>query len=70
MVKVAAPARTVELRVAGIDVSVAKEELWDALALAAGSNNIEMQVGDIGTTRGGLGSARIRCPLMAVGKLL
>jgi hypothetical protein len=35
-VKVTAPARMAELRVDGIDISITKEELRNALALAAG----------------------------------
>jgi hypothetical protein len=56
-VKVAAPARMEKLRVVGIDVSKAKEELRNALALAAGCGGAEVQVGKIETSRGGLGSA-------------
>jgi hypothetical protein len=67
-VKVAAPSRMAELRVAGIDVSIAKEELRNALALAAGFGVAEMQVGEIGTSRGGLGSAWVRCPLVGARK--
>jgi hypothetical protein len=63
-VKVAAPARMAELRVVGIDISIAKEELRNALALAAGCSGAEVQVGEIGTSRGGLGSAWVRCPLV------
>jgi hypothetical protein len=62
--KVTAPARMAELRVAGIDVSIAKEEMWNALALAAGCGGAEVQVGEIGTSRGGLGSAWVRSPLV------
>jgi hypothetical protein len=56
-VKVAAPARMAQLRVDGIDISITKEELRNALALAAGCCGAELQVGEIGTSRGGLGSA-------------
>jgi hypothetical protein len=41
-VKVVAPARMAELRMAGIDVSIAKEELRNALALAAGCGGVEV----------------------------
>jgi hypothetical protein len=68
-VKVAAPARMAELRVAEIDVSIAKEELRNALALAAGCGVAEVQVGEIGTSRGGLGSAWVRCSLVGARKL-
>jgi hypothetical protein len=46
-VRVAAPTRMAELRVVGIDVSVDKEELRDALALAAGCGDADVQVGEI-----------------------
>jgi hypothetical protein len=68
-VRVAAPNRTAELRVAGIDISVAKEELRQALASAAGSGSAEVQVGEIRTTRYGLGTAWVRCPVAGARKL-
>jgi hypothetical protein len=68
-VKVAAPTRMAELRVVGFDVSVDKEELRDALALAAGCGSTEVQVGEIGTSRSGLNSAWVRCPLAGAHKL-
>jgi hypothetical protein len=55
--------------VVGIDISIAKEELRNALALAAGCGGAEVQVGEIGTSRGGLGSAWMRCPLVGARKL-
>ncbi|XP_033359993.1 uncharacterized protein LOC117238902 [Bombus vosnesenskii] len=51
------------------DVSVSKKELRDTLALAAGCDGAEVQVGEIGTTRNGLGSAWVRCPLFGARKL-
>jgi hypothetical protein len=68
-VKVTAPARMAELRVDGIDISITKEELRNALALAAGCGGAEVQVGEIGTSRGGLDSAWVRCPLAGARKL-
>jgi hypothetical protein len=68
-VRVAAPNRTAELRVAGIDISVAKEELRQALASAAGCGSAEVQVGEIRTTRYGLGTAWVRCPVAGARKL-
>jgi hypothetical protein len=68
-VKVTAPARMAELRVDGMDRSITKEELRNALALAAGCGGAEVQVGEIGTSRGGLGSAWVRCPLAGARKL-
>ncbi|XP_033361469.1 uncharacterized protein LOC117239760 [Bombus vosnesenskii] len=58
-----------ELRVTGIDISVKKEELRRALASAAGCGSAEVQVGEIGATRGGLGSAWIKCPAAGARKL-
>ena len=47
--RVAVSTRTAELRVAGIDISINKEELRQALAQAAGCEGAEVQVGEIGT---------------------
>jgi hypothetical protein len=66
---VAAPARMAELRVDGTDISITKEELRNALALATGCGGAEVEVGEIGTSRGGLGSAWVRCPLSGARKL-
>jgi hypothetical protein len=68
-VRVAVPNRTAELRVAGIDISVAKEEQRQALASAAGCDSVEVQVGEIRTTRYGLGTAWIRCSVAGARKL-
>lgn len=68
-VKVAMPQRMAELRVIGIDISVTKEELRQALASAAGCGSADVHVGEIGATRGGLGSAWIRCPAAGARKL-
>jgi hypothetical protein len=57
------------LRVAGIDISVAKEELRQVLASAAGCGSAEVQVGEIRTTRYGLGTAWVRCPVAGGRKL-
>jgi hypothetical protein len=43
-VKVAAPPRTAELKIVGIDISIEKEELRQALALAAECGVAEIQV--------------------------
>nr|XP_033188906.1 uncharacterized protein LOC117156201 [Bombus vancouverensis nearcticus] len=68
-VRIATPTRMAELRVTGIDISVKKEELRRALASAAGCGSAEVQVGEIGATRGGLGSAWIKCPAAGARKL-
>jgi hypothetical protein len=55
--------------VAGIDISVAKEELRQALASAAGCGSAEVQVEEMRTTRYGLGTAWVRCPVAGARKL-
>jgi hypothetical protein len=52
IVRVAAPTRMAELSVVGVDVSVGKEELRNALASAVGCGAAEVQVGEIGSSRG------------------
>ena len=47
--RVAAPTRTVELRVIAIDISIKKGELRQALTHAAGCGGAEVQVGKIST---------------------
>jgi hypothetical protein len=69
IVRVAAPARMAELRVVGVDVSLGKEELRNALASAVRCGAAEVQVGEIGSSRGGLGSAWIKCPVAGARKL-
>jgi hypothetical protein len=74
-VRVAAPNKTAELRVAGIDISVVKEELRQALASAAGCGSAKVQVGEIRRMRRkvlsppGAGPWGHQCPLDAVGEL-
>jgi hypothetical protein len=68
-VRVAAPTRMAELKVVGIDISVTKEELRQALALAAGCGGAEVQVGEIGAFRGGLGLVLVKCPMARARKL-
>ncbi|XP_033362933.1 uncharacterized protein LOC117241054 [Bombus vosnesenskii] len=68
-VRIATPTRMAELRVTGIDISVKREELQKALASAAGCGSAEVQVGEIGATRGGLGSAWVKCPAAGARKL-
>jgi hypothetical protein len=52
-VQIAAPLKTAELRVEGIDVFVKKEELCHSVALAAGCKKEELQVGENEVARGG-----------------
>jgi hypothetical protein len=68
-VKVAAPTRTAQLKIAGIDISIEKEELRQALALAAECGVAEIQVGEIGASRSCLGAAYVKCPVAGVRKL-
>jgi hypothetical protein len=67
--KIAAPIRRAELKIERIDVSVNKEELRHALAVAAVCKEEEVQVGKIGIARGGLGTAWVRCPVAGARKL-
>jgi predicted hydrolase (HD superfamily) len=60
-VKIAAQLRRAKLKVKRIDISVNKEELRHALAFAAGCKGEEVQVGEIGIARGGLGTVWVRC---------
>ncbi|XP_033307899.1 uncharacterized protein LOC117209713 [Bombus bifarius] len=69
VVRIATPTRIAELRVTGIDISVKREELQKVLASAAGCGSAEVQVGEIGATRGGLGTAWIKCPAAGARKL-
>jgi hypothetical protein len=68
-VKVAAPTRTAELKIVGIDISIEKEELRQALALAAECGVAEIQVGEIGASRSGLGAAYVKCLVAGVREL-
>lgn len=52
--KVVVPTRTANLRVTKIDISVGKEELRDTLTRAGGCKALEVRVGDIKISRGGL----------------
>jgi hypothetical protein len=68
-VKVAAPTRTAELRVVGIDISDDKEELREAHASATGCGSSQIQVGEIDVSRGGHGSAWVKCPVAGAPKI-
>jgi hypothetical protein len=68
-VKVAAPLGRAELKIERIEVSVNKEELRHALAIAVGCKVEEVRVGEIGLARGGLGTAWVRCPVAGAKKL-
>ena len=68
-VRVGTPTIKAELRIANVDMSMGKEELRQALALAAGCSSEDVQIGEIGVSRGGLGSAWIKCPVAGARKL-
>jgi hypothetical protein len=55
--------------VVGIDISADKEELREALVSATGCGSSQIQVGEIGVSRGGLGSAWVKCPVTGARKL-
>jgi hypothetical protein len=66
---VAAPTRTAELKVVGIDISIEKEELRQALALSAECGVAEIQVEEIGASKGGLGAVYVKCSVAGTRKL-
>ena len=68
-VRVGTPTIKAELRVTNVDISMGKEELRQALALAAGCSSEDVRIGEIGVSRGGLGSAWVRCPAAGARKL-
>jgi hypothetical protein len=74
-VRVVAPVKRAEIKVEGIDISMGKEELRQAVSSEARCKVEEVTVGDIIVMRGGLGTAWVKCPvagarrLAAMGKL-
>ncbi|XP_050597870.1 uncharacterized protein LOC126925908 [Bombus affinis] len=68
-VKVGTPMIKAELRITNVDISMDKKQLRQALALAAGCGSEDVQIGEIGVSRGGLGSAWIKCPAAGARKL-
>lgn len=69
IIPVAALFRTAELKVAGMDASVAKTELKKTLAQRGGWRGEKIQAKDIRITRTGLGIVWARCPLEPTRKL-
>jgi hypothetical protein len=74
-VRVMAPVKRAEVKVEGIDISMGKEELRQAVSNETGCKTEEVIVGDIIVMKGGLGTAWVKCPvagarrLAAIGKL-
>jgi hypothetical protein len=74
-VRVMAPVKRAEVKVEGIDISMGKEELRQAVSNETGCKTEEVLVGDIIVMKGGLGTAWVKCPvagarrLAAIGKL-
>jgi hypothetical protein len=72
---VVAPVKRAEIKVEGIDISMGKEELRQAVSNETGCKTEEVIVGDIIVMKGGLGTAWVKCPvagarrLAATGKL-
>ena len=68
-VRVGTPTIKAKLRITNEDISMGKEELRPALALAAGCNSEDVQIGEIGVSKGGLGPAWVKCPAAGARKL-
>lgn len=68
--KVSQPTKSAELRVSGLDDSVTPEELAEAVAREGKCLQEEVKCGEIKTSRFGLGTAWLRCPLTAAKKIL
>lgn len=68
-VKVANPVEVGELRVRGIDPSVTKEEIHEALAAMSGSPQQDLKISAINFMRDGMGVAWVKCPIETAVKL-
>lgn len=64
------PVKTGEIRVTGLDDAVQPTEVAAAVAATGDCNINDVKVGTIRRSRSGLGSAWVRCPLIAVRKLV
>jgi len=62
-VKVANLVEIGELRVRGIDPSVSKEEIHEALTDLSGASQQDLKVSPISFMRDGMGVAWVRCPI-------
>ncbi|XP_063623084.1 uncharacterized protein LOC134795183 [Cydia splendana] len=68
-VRIARPVKCAEMRISGLDDSVAEEELAAAVAKAGGCALEAVNVGRISRTPTGLGTAWVRCPVAAAKKV-
>jgi hypothetical protein len=68
-VRVAAPVKKAEIKVEGIDISMGKEELRQAVSIEAKCREEDVTVGDINVMRGGLGTAWVKCPVAGARRL-
>ncbi|XP_060831153.1 uncharacterized protein LOC132915369 [Bombus pascuorum] len=68
-VKVSTPTTMAELKIVGIDISMEREEIQQELAKAAGCEATEVKVWETGTSRTGMGSAFVKCPVAGARKL-
>ncbi|KZC11873.1 hypothetical protein WN55_03905 [Dufourea novaeangliae] len=68
-VRVSRPAKTAEMRLAGIDESVTVEAVAAAVARVGGYAVAGVRCGEIRRNASGLGTAWVRCPLVAAKRL-
>lgn len=64
------PSRCAELRVRGIDVSVAPEDLAEVIAKAGGCRREDVRIDQIQYILTGLGSVWVKCPALAAKKMV
>lgn len=69
-VSVARPTRTAELRVRGLVESTTPDEVAAAVARIGGCQESEVRVGEIRFPPRGMGSAWVRCPVVAARKVV
>ncbi|CAG9790309.1 unnamed protein product [Diatraea saccharalis] len=75
-ISVARPTKTADLRIVGIDDSVDREEVAEAVSKIGGCPLTQVKVGKISLGRNGLGAVVVKCPvaaaetIMSKGKLL
>ncbi|XP_025264646.1 uncharacterized protein LOC112638027 [Camponotus floridanus] len=69
-VRVTRPMKRAELRLRGLDDSVTKEEMVDAVAGMAGCRAGDLSVGEISRLPNRLGSVWLRCPVAVSNKIL
>ncbi|KMQ86474.1 gag-like protein [Lasius niger] len=68
--RVTRPVKRAELRITGLDDSIAPEDVRTAVATAGGCSAEEVKVGKIGrSAAGGLGSIWVQCPAVAAKKV-